>query len=172
MQASRIILYIIMYVALMMSCTGTGDTRDVAQANQPVNASFGQTKELADSLFNCMQFRDAYDLYLQLLDNKEAEADSEKKLDLLNALCNTSELAGHKVEQTRWLEQLISLAKQTGNDYYHAMGLEVMGQNVFYEGDREQGIRYVSEAIDLMAKTDRADADHLIHSYLIQQGEF
>lgn len=167
MQASRIILYIIMYVALMMSCTGTGDTRDVAQANQPVNASFGQTKELADSLFNCMQFRDAYDLYLQLLDNKEAEADSEKKLDLLNALCNTSELAGHKVEQTRWLEQLIRLAKQTGNDYYHAMGLEVMGQNVFYEGDREQGIRYVSEAVDLMAKTDRADTDHLMHGSLI-----
>ncbi len=91
----------------MMGCTGTGDTQDVAQANHPVNASFDQTKSLADSLYSCMQFRDAYDLYLQLLDNKEAEADSEKKLDLLNALCNTSELAGHKAEQTKWLEQLI-----------------------------------------------------------------
>ena len=171
MRASHIILYI-MFVALMMGCTGTGDTQDVAQANHPVNASFDQTKSLADSLYSCMQFRDAYDLYLQLLDNKEAEADSEKKLDLLNALCNTSELAGHKAEQTKWLEQLISLAKQTGNGYYHAIGLGEMGQNVFYEGDREQGIRYVSEAIDLMAKTDRTDADHLIHSYLIQQGEF
>jgi hypothetical protein len=96
-----------MFVALMMGCTGTGDTQDVAQANHPVNASFDQTKSLADSLYSCMQFRDAYDLYLQLLDNKEAEADSEKKLDLLNALCNTSELAGHKAEQTKWLEQLI-----------------------------------------------------------------
>ena len=54
-----------MFVALMMGCTGTGDTQDVAQANYPVNASFDQTKSLADSLYSCMQFRDAYDLYLQ-----------------------------------------------------------------------------------------------------------
>ena len=51
-----------MFVALMMGCTGTGDTQDVAQANHPVNASFDQTKSLADSLYSCMQFRDAYHL--------------------------------------------------------------------------------------------------------------
>ena len=29
-----------------------------------------------------------------------------------------------------------------------------MGQGIFFEGDREKGIQYVNEAIDLMAKTD------------------
>ena len=33
-----------------------------------------------------MQFRDAYKLYLQLLDSKEAEADSEKRLRVLDCL--------------------------------------------------------------------------------------
>ena len=41
-----------------------------------------------------------------------------------------------------------------------------MGQNLFYEGDREKGIQNVTEAIDLMAKTDRENTDHLIHGYL------
>ncbi len=34
-------------------------------------------------------------------------------------------------------------------------GLNDMRQHVFYEGDREQGIKYANEAIDLIAKTDR-----------------
>jgi AraC-like DNA-binding protein len=121
---------------------------------------------VADSLYNCMQFRDAYKLYLQLLDSKEAETDSEKRLDVLNALSNTSELSGHKVEQNKWLQQLRDLAEQTGNDYYQSMALMTMGQNLFFEGDREKGIKNVIKATDLMAKTNRENTDHLIHGYL------
>ena len=86
---------------------------------------------------------------------------------VLNSLCNSSELAGHKIEQNEWLQQLIDLAKQTNNDYYHAMGLGSMAINVFYEGNREKGIQYMNQAIDLLEKTNRPDADHLIHSHLI-----
>ena len=157
-------LYLIM-VALMIGitgCTDTGDTQDAAQTNK----GFDQAMTVADSLYNCMQFRDAYKLYLQLLDNKEAEADSEKRLNVLNALSNTSELSGHKVEQHKWLQQLHDLAKQTGNDYYQSLAHITMGQNLFYEGDREKGIHGVTEGIDLMAKTDRENTDHLMHGYL------
>lgn len=97
-------LYLIL-AALMIGitgCTDTGDTQDAAQTDK----DFAKTIGIADSLYNCMQFRDAYKLYLQLLDNKEAEADSEKRLNVLNALSNTSELSGHKVEQHKWLQQL------------------------------------------------------------------
>ena len=48
--------------------------------------------------------------------------------------------------------------------HYESLGLLAMGKRIYYEGDRQQGIQYVSEAIDLMAKTDREDADHLTHS--------
>ena len=41
-----------------------------------------------------------------------------------------------------------------------------MGQNLFYEGNREKGIQDVIEAINLMAKTDRDNTDHLMHGYL------
>ena len=159
-------LFFVMLAALLVGCTGSGDTED-AVAEDLLQAGFCHTQGVADSLYNCMQFRDAYALYLQLLDSKEVKADSEKKLYVLNSLCDASELAGHKAEQTKWLEQLISLAKQTDNHYYHSMGLLTMGQNVFYEGDREQGIEYVCQAIDLMAKTDREDTDHLTHGFLI-----
>ena len=144
-------------------CTDTGDTQDAAQTDK----SFDQAIVVADSLYNCMQFRDAYKLYLQLLDNKEAETDSEKRLNVLNALSNTSELSGHKVEQHKWLQQLHDLAKQTGNDYYQSLAHITMGQNLFYEGDREKGIQDVIEGIDLMAKTDRENTDHLMHGHLI-----
>ena len=159
-------LFFVMLAALLVGCTGSGDTED-AVAEDLLQAGFCHTQGVADSLYNCMQFRDAYALYLQLLDSKEVKADSEKKLYVLNSLCDASELAGHKAEQTKWLEQLISLAKQTDNHYYHSMGLLTMGQNVFYEGDREHGIAYVCQAIDLMAKTDREDTDHLTHGFLI-----
>ena len=151
--------------ALMIGITGCTDTTNTQDAAQ-TDKSFDQTMAVADSLYNCMQFRDAYKLYLQLLDSKETEADSEKRLNVLNALSNTSELSGHKVEQHKWLQQLHDLAKQTGNDYYQSLAHITMGQNLFYEGDREKGIHSVTEGINLMAKTDRENTDHLIHGYL------
>jgi len=143
-------------------CNGSADTQDAALADK----GFDQAMGMADSLYNCMQFRNAYDLYLQLLDNKEASADSEKRLRVLNSLCSTSELSGHKADLHKWLQQLRDLAEQTGNDYYLSLAHITMGQNLFYEGDREKGIQSVVEAIDLMAKTDRENTDHLIHGYL------
>ena len=157
-------LYLIM-VALMIGitgCTDAGDTQNAAQ----IDKDFVKTMGIADSLYNCMQFRDAYKLYLQLLDSKEAEADSEKRLRVLDCLCNTSELSGHKVEQNKWLQQLYDLAEQTGNDYYQSLAHIIMGQNLFYEGDREKGIQDVIDGIDLMEKTDCDNTDHLIHGYL------
>ena len=130
MKQTLYIIYIVISV-LTISCTGC-DTKDAA-IESSTQGGFIQVMGEADSLYNRMQFRDAYNLYLQLLDNEEVKADSEKKLDVLNSLCNCSELSGHKAEQTQWLQQLISLAKQTGNDYYHAMGLGSMGLNIFYE---------------------------------------
>lgn len=162
----RQIFYILFLTiaALMMSCTGSDGPKDETGLSQ--DATFDHAMGVADSLYNCMQFRDAYKLYLQLLDKEEVEADSEKKLSVLNSLCNTSELAGHKVDQHKWLQQLRDLAEQTHNDYYQSMALITMGQNLFYEGDREKGIYDVNRGIDLMAKTDRENTDHLIHGYL------
>ena len=159
-----IYLLILMITALITGCTGSSDTQGTA--GQTIDAGYDQTMRQADSLYNCMQFRDAYKLYLQLLDNEETKADSEKRLNVLDALCNTSELSDHKPEQHKWLQQMVNLAKQTGNNYYQSMACITMGQNLFYEGDREKGIYYVNEAIRLMEKTDRENTDHLIHGYL------
>ena len=154
-------IFLLLASILMVGCTG-GDSKSEAQVSD-----FDQTMSRADSLYNSMDFRTAYDLYLQLLDNNEAKADNEKMLNVLNSLCMASELAGHKAEQTKWMQQLLDLAKQTGNAYYQSMGLMSMGKRIYYEGNRQQGILYVNEAIDMMAKTDREDADHLTHSQMI-----
>ena len=157
----RLHIIILLVAAILVGCS-VGDSKSEAQVSD-----FDQTMSRADSLYNSMDFRTAYDLYLQLLDNKEAKADDEKMLNVLNSLCMASELAGHKAEQTKWMQQLLDLAKQTDNAYYESLGLLAMGKRIYYEGDRQQGILYVSEAIDLMAKTDREDADHLTHSQMI-----
>ena len=157
-------LLFLMIAALMTGCAGSDGPKDATDLSY--DAGFDQTMGVADSLYSCMQFRDAYDMYLQLLDSEEVEVDSEKRLSVLNALSSTSELSGHKVEQHKWLQQLHDLAKETGNDYYQSLARITMGQNLFYEGSREKGIQNVIEAIDLMAKTDRDNTDHLIHGYL------
>jgi AraC-like DNA-binding protein len=145
----------------LVGCS-VGDTKNEEQVGD-----FNQIMHQADSLYNSMEFRTAYDLYLQLLDNKEAKADDEKMLNVLNSLCMASELAGHKAEQTKWMQQLLDLAKQTGNAYYESMGLMSMGKRIYYEGDWQQGIKYVNEAVDMMAKADCEDADHLKHNLMI-----
>lgn len=157
----RLHIIILLVAAILVGCS-VGDTKNEEQVGD-----FNQIMHQADSLYNSMEFRTAYDLYLQLLDSKEAKADDEKMLNVLNSLCMASELAGHKAEQTKWMQQLLDLAKQTDNAYYESLGLLAMGKRIYYEGDRQQGILYVSEAIDLMAKTDRIDTDHLTHSQMI-----
>ena len=133
-------------VVLTVGCSELSD----GTAGDAGLADFERTMSVADSLYNGMQFRDAYDLYVQLLDNKEVKADSEKKLRVLSSLSNASELSGHKDEENKWLQQQIDLAEATGNDYYHAMAHVSMGQNIFFEGNREKGIHYVNEAVDLI----------------------
>ena len=165
MRQTLALVCFIVVATLTIGCSGYSDMKDGA-AGDSGNADFDQTMSVADSLFNCMQFRDAYDLYLQLLNNPVAEADSEKKLNLLSSISNASELSGHKAEETKWLQQQLDLAKETGNSYFHAMALVSMGQNIFFEGDRAKGIQYVNEAIDLIAKTDRGNTDHLTHGFL------
>jgi len=156
------LLILMAVAALTVGCSECSDRKD----GDASGADFEQRMRVADSLYNGMQFRDAYDLYVQLLDSKEAEADSEKKLRVLSSLSNASELSGHKDMENKWLQQQMDLAEATGNDYYHAMAYVEMGQNIFFEGDREKGIEYVNEAISLMAKTDCNSADHLTHGFL------
>lgn len=165
----RQILYLIILTiapVLLVDCTGSGE-RSVFSPDVRDSSSFTRIMSEADSLYSTMQFRQSYDLYLSLLDNEEVKTDADKRMSVLNALCSVSELSGHQIEQNEWLRQLIDLSTQSNNDYYHSLALVKMGQNVFYEGDRELGIRYVNEAVDLMAKTNRADTDHLMYHHLI-----
>lgn len=159
--------FYLLFLMVAVLTTGCADSSDPKEATDRTHdAGFDQDMAVADSLYNSMQFRDAYKLYLQLLDNKEVKDDNEKRLCVLNALSSTSELSGHKVEQHKWLQQLLDLAKQTGNDYYQSLAHVTMGQNLFYEGSRDKGIYSVKLAIDLMAKTNRPNTDHLMHGYL------
>lgn len=161
-----IYLMILGMAVLVMGCAGDGSKNGAQQADA-ATGGFDQTMRTADSLYNNMQFRTAYDLYLQLLDTEEAQADSEKRLNVLNSLCMASELSGHKAEQTQWLQQLLDLARQEDNAYYQSMALLSMGKRLFYEGDQQQGIKYVSDAVDMAAETDLNKTDHLVHGHLI-----
>ena len=158
-------LIILMIAVLMTGCAGSGAPKDATDRSH--DAGFDQTMRAADSLYNNMQFRSAYDLYLQMLDTEEAKTDNEKRLNVLNSLCMASELAGQKAEQTKWLQQQLDLARQTGNAYHQSTALLTMGKRLFYEGDQQQGIKYVNEAIEMAEKTDLKTTDHLIHSDLI-----
>ena len=79
----------------------------------------------------------------------------------------SSELSGYKAEQTQWLQQLLDLARQEDNAYYQSMALLSMGKRLFYDGDQQQGIKYVSDAVDMAAATDLNNTDHLVHGHLI-----
>ena len=84
MSSKRIHIYIIVVITVLsiVGCTGCSETKD-GTAGDAGLAGFEQRMRVADSLFNGMQFRDAYDMYLQLLESKELEADSEKRLRVL-----------------------------------------------------------------------------------------
>ena len=129
-------------------------------------STFDTAKREADSLYNNMKFREAYDIYVSLLGSNEVKKDKEKKLEVLNDLCDVSDLTGHEIDQMQYLQQMLELSQAEGNSYYHSLGLMMMGKHLFYEGDREQGISYVEQAIDMMEKTDRPNTDHLAHSQM------
>ena len=124
MQQTLKLLILMAVVTLTIGCAGCADTKDGVAGNAG-NSDFEQTMRVADSLYNGMQFRDAYDLYVQLLDSKEAEADSEKKLRVLNSLSNASELSGHKADMQNvsdeFLDQVII---DVGKGNYHSVDIQ------------------------------------------------
>ena len=72
---------------MMAGCTRGNDAKGTVSANDADFAAFDQVMHEADSLYNNMDFRLAYDLYLQQLDTKGAKADAERMLNVLNSLC-------------------------------------------------------------------------------------
>ena len=129
-------------------------------------STFEQTIREADSLYNSMHFREAYDVYASLLDSREVEQDAEKRLMVLNALCDVCDVAGQKNNQMTYLQQLLDLSRQQGDKYYQSLALMMTGKCLFYEGDRQKGLGYVEKAVNMMAETDRPNTDHLVHSQL------
>ena len=127
---------------------------------------FEQTKRKGDSLYNSMHFREAYDVYASLLDSREVEQDAEKRMMVLNDLCDVCDVAGQKNNLMTYLQQFLDLSQQEGDKYYNSLALMMMGKRLFYEGDKQKGLEYVEKAIDMMAETGRTDTDHLIHAQL------
>ena len=152
MNMKSFFAYIAAFVLLTVPCQG--------------QSSFQQSKRIADSLYNNMHFREAYDVYLNLLESREVKQDVEKRLIVLNDLCDVSDLAGKKNDLMNYLQQLLDLSQQQGDNYYHSLAMMMMGKRLFYEGDRQAGLDYVEKAVDMMAETDRPNTDHLIHSQL------
>ena len=104
----RKIVFVLGLAAVMVAgCTRGNDVNGTVSANDADFAAFDRTMEEADSLYNNMDFRLAYDLYLQLLDSKGAKADDERMLNVLNSLCMASELSGHKAEQLQGMAGII-----------------------------------------------------------------
>ena len=98
-------LKLLIFVAVAALTAGCSECSDGTVVDAGL-ADFEQTMHVADSLYSSMQFRDAYDLYEQLLDSKEAKADNEKRLRVLSSLSNASELSGHKDMENKWLQDL------------------------------------------------------------------
>lgn len=131
-----------------------------------VSSSFSTGKRQADSLYNNMQFREAYEVYYSLLDNYEVKKDNEKKLVVLNDLCDVCDVFSRKTELMSYLQQMLDLSIATGNDYYQSLALMMLGKNLYYEGDKARGFSYLEHAVKLMENTDRHDKDHILHSQL------
>lgn len=130
------------------------------------DADFATAVHEADSVYNSMAFNDAYARYRQLLDRSDVRQDNAKRLEVLASLCDVSELASQKNDQMQWLQQLLDLARACHDDYYLSQGLMLMGKHVCREGDSQQGIGYIREAIGLMERADRPNADHLAHGQM------
>lgn len=150
--------------AVTILTVGAGCSNDRAADSR--ESTFRQTKHEADSLYNNMKFSEAYNLYLALLDSHGVKQDEEKRLMVLRDLCDVSDLAGQKNDQMKWLGELLTQAKRTGNNYYQSVALMMMGKCLYYEGQQDEGIAYAEQAITAMAKTDLPDTDHQMHSML------
>ena len=149
---NKIFAYVTALVFLTLPCYG--------------QTSFEQAIHQADSLYNNMRFREAYDIYVSQLDSREVKQDAQKRMKLLNDLCDVCDLVGQMNNQMVYLHQLLDLSQQQGDKYYHSLALMMTGKRLFYEGDQQKGLEYVEKAVDMMAETDRPDTDHLIHSQL------
>lgn len=128
--------------------------------------SFQIGKRQADSLYNCMQFREAYEVYLGLLDNYEVKKDNEKKLVVLNDLCDVCDVLSRKSELMSYLQQMLDISIATGNDYFHSTALMMLGKRLYYEGDKVKSFDFIEQAVKLMANSNRHDKDHLLHCQL------
>ena len=96
MRQTLALVCVIAVVTLTIGCSGCSDTKD-GTAGDAGRADFDQRMSVADSLYNSMQFRDAYDLYLQLLNHPVADFIRDCRLEHACQLLKTTDMPIAKV---------------------------------------------------------------------------
>lgn len=117
--------------------------------------------------YNSMDFKEARDIFVSLLDSKEAKTDRASELDLINSIVQSSELIGSKEEVSKYLKLLLEKSEEYEDHYYRSLALHMLGKQLFYDGDRTRGIGYVRQGAALMAAcTKKVDYRFQLYSQL------
>ena len=116
--------------------------------------------------YNHMEFREARTIYERMARSQEVRKDKEKMMKVLQDLCDVNDVLTNRKELMESIQQLLKVSTEQHSDYYLSIAKMMLGKNLFYDGQRADGIQYVREAVELMATTKKADSQHLLHSQL------
>lgn len=121
---------------------------------------------LASIYYNYMEFREALVIYERMLKSKAVRNDVQKKMEVLQDMCDTYDVLCENVKLRDTIDQLYKLAIAENDKYYQGQALFLLGVSLFNSGDSKGGIAQVEEAVKLMGESDRSGIIHETYGML------
>ena len=115
---------------------------------------------------NYMEFREALAIYERMLKSKDVRNDVEKRMEVLEDMCDAYDELSETVKLRDTIEQLYTLALEENDKYYQGQALYLLGCSLFNSGDFEGGIAQIEEALKLMGESDRSGKIHEMYGML------
>ena len=119
-----------------------------------------------DLNYNIGRNRQALKYYNAALGSAHVQDNDTLRMELLHRQISCYDGLHDEVNKMRCIEQLVALAKKSGNKPMESIALFNMGKSLYYQGDKERGYKYMEQGAGMMAAIDyRLKYDNLRYEY-------
>lgn len=106
-----------------------------------------------DLFYNNGYHHQAAKLYLRALESDSVRADAGKQMDLLHRMISCYDGLHNESKKMKYIQKLREKAEATRDTAMQAIAGFNMGKSLYYQGQKEKGIRIMTGAAGLMSRT-------------------
>ena len=121
-----------------------------------------------DLMFNTKEYYHALQLYKRALDANEIKNNPTRCMEQIHRIISCYDATHNEAKKMEYVRLLLRKAREAGDKAMESIALFNIGKSAYYQGDRKNGYKFMTDAVKLMEETDYKNKyDNLRYEYNI-----